>query len=183
MRGLLEGHPSSAPLAAILPAMLREDAFARQLCTGLDEVLTPVLVSLDSFAAYLDVGTTPDDMLPWLGQWLGVSLDPRQEPDAQRELLGLARELHTVRGTRAGVALAVRTALGIEVSVSETGASSWSESAGGNLPGEAIPRVVVKVVGSPGPNSGGELDLERLDAVIQSALPAHVRYRVQVSEN
>ena len=77
----------------------------------------------------------------------------------------------------------MRTALGIEVSVSETGASSWSESAGGNLPGEAIPRVVVRVVGSPGPNAGGELDLERLDAVIQSALPAHVRYRVQVSEN
>ena len=88
MRGLLEGTATPAPLADILPAMLREDLFARQLCAGLDEVLTPVLLSLDSFAAYLDVGTTPEDMLPWLGQWLGVNLDPRQEAEAQRELLG-----------------------------------------------------------------------------------------------
>ncbi len=178
MRGLLAGTATPAPLADILPAMLREDVFARQLCAGLDEVLTPVMLSLDSFAAYLDVGTTPEDMLPWLGQWLGVTLDPRQETEAQRELLALARELHLVRGTAAGVVLAVRTALGIEVTVSETGAAAWSESAGGNLPGEAMPRVVVTALSEP----GRELDLERLDAVIASTLPAHVRYRVRVAE-
>ncbi len=163
-------------MAGTLPSMLREDPFASQFCTGLDEVLAPVWLSLDSFAAYLDLGTTPEDMLPWLAHWLGVSVDPASEPASQRELLQAARELHAIRGTRDGIALAVRTALGVEAQVTETGAASWSESAGGNLPGEAVPRVVV-VVRAP---ADRELDLDRLDAVITSALPAHVRYRVQV---
>lgn len=176
MRGLVEELPTPASLVAILPSMLREDVFARQLCGGLDEVLVPVLLSLDSFAAYLDVNTTPEDMLPWLAQWLGVAVDPSQDTAGQRELVNLAGELHTVRGTRAGVVLAVRTALGIEVTVSETGASSWSSEAGGTLPGEAMPRAVVAVDEA----AAATIDLERLDAVVRSALPAHVRYRVHI---
>ena len=74
--GLAGRAPTPAPLADTLPSMLREDPFARQFCTGLDEVLAPVWLSLDSFAAYLDLGTAPEDMLPWLAHWLGVSVDP-----------------------------------------------------------------------------------------------------------
>ena len=61
MRGTVDGSPSPLPLAATLPAMLREDPFAQQLCAGLDEVLAPVLLTLDGFAAYLDVATAPQD--------------------------------------------------------------------------------------------------------------------------
>ncbi len=179
MRGLIEELPTPAPLVSILPSMLREDVFARQLCGGLDEVLAPVLLSLDSFPAYLDVDTTPEDMLPWLAQWLGVSVDPSRDTEGQRELVGMAGDLHAVRGTRAGLALAVRTALGIEVTVSETGASGWSTESGGTLPGEAMPRVVVTV---PEGAAAG-LDPERLEVVIRSAVPAHVRYRVQLSDS
>ncbi len=153
MRGLIDDLTTPTPLAGILPSMLREDSFARQLCGGLDEVLAPVLLSLDSFPAYLDVHTTPEDMLPWLAQWLGVTVDPSRDAAGQRELVGLAGELHTLRGTRAGVALAVRAALGIEVTVSETGAAGWSTEAGGTLPGEAMPRVVVD-----GSRGGGRWD-------------------------
>lgn len=177
MRGLIDDLTTPAPLAGILPSLLREDAFARQLCGGLDEVLAPVLLSLDSFPAYLDVDTTPEDMLPWLAQWLGVTVDPSRDTGGQRELVAMAGELHTLRGTRAGVALAVRAALGIEVTVSETGASGWSTEAGGTLPGEAVPRVVVTVSEA----AAAGLDPERLDGVVRSALPAHVRYRIQVS--
>ncbi len=179
MRALIEDLPTPAPLATILPSMLREDPFARRLCSGLDEVLAPVLLSLDSFPAYLDVDTTPEDMLPWLAQWLGVSVDPSRDETGQRELVALAGELHLARGTRAGIALAVRTALGIDVAVSETGAAAWSTESGGVLPGEAVPRVVVTV---PAAAAAG-VDPERLDAVIRSAVPAHVRYRVQVAES
>ena len=66
-----EGHGDGAlgalPLGAILPSMNREDPFAQQLCAGLDEVLAPVVMSLDAFPAYLDLATAPADMLRWLG--------------------------------------------------------------------------------------------------------------------
>lgn len=178
MRGLLAELATPTPLAATLPSMLREDPFAQQLCSGLDVVLAPVLLSLDSFSAYLDLGTTPDDMLGWLAQWVGLSADPSQDPNTQRELLRDARELHVVRGTKAGVALAVRTALGIEVDVVETGRSAWSETSGGELPGRAEPRVVVTVR-----SGAAAIDPERLDAVVRAAVPAHVRYRVRMLED
>ena len=76
MRGTVEGALSALPFAPTLPAMIREDPFAQQLCAGLDEVLAPVVMSLDAFPAYLDLATTPPDMLPWLGHWLGMEVDP-----------------------------------------------------------------------------------------------------------
>jgi phage tail-like protein len=176
VRGLLEGLPSPAPLAEVLPSMLREDPFARQFCGGLDEVLAPVLLSLDSFPAYLDLGTTPYDMLPWLAQWVGVTVDSSQDPEHQRVLLRRALELHAVRGTAAGVTEAVRTALDLTVEVVESGASAWSDRADAELPGQPVPTVLVRVSA----HAGRELDLERLDAVVQSAVPAHVAYRVEV---
>ena len=46
-------------------------------CGALDEVLAPVLSTLDNLPAYLDVATTPDDLLPWLAAWLGHVARPR----------------------------------------------------------------------------------------------------------
>ncbi len=178
MRGLIEGLTTSAPLADTLPSMLREDPFARQLCAGLDDVLAPVLASLDSFSAYLDLATTPDDMLPWLAQWVGISVDPSKDHATQRQLLAAARDLHAVRGTRAGIGMAVATAFGVEVDVFETGGCTWSQIANDDLPGESQPAVVVVAR----PSAGQELDVERVEAVVRSAVPAHVRCEVRITE-
>lgn len=166
-----------SPLTGTLPSLLREDAFARQLCDGLDIVLAPVLLSLDSFPAYLDVGTTPEDMLPWLAQWVGLGVDPAQDAAEQRELLRTARDLHAFQGTRRGIQLAVKAALGIEVDVVETGAASWSTRADADLPGEPGPAVVV----TARPESDREVDIDRFDAVVRAVSPGHVRCRVQVA--
>ena len=88
MRGMVAGAGDARTRSRRrLPRLLREDVFARELCAGLDEVLAPVLLSLDSFAAYLDPGTTPEDMLGWLARWLGVS-STRSRAGGQRELIG-----------------------------------------------------------------------------------------------
>lgn len=178
MRGLLAGLTTPAPLSETLPSMLREDAFARGLCAGLDEVLAPVLLSLDSFPAYLDVGTTPDDMLPWLAQWVGLTVDQSQESGGQRELLRTARDMHALRGTKHGIELAVKAALGVEVEVTESGAAAWSDRADADLPGEAVPAIVVTVRASP----DQEVDIDHLDAVVRAVRPGHVRYTLEVVE-
>ena len=48
MRGTIAGLVSPAPLTETLPAMLRTDHFAQQLCASFDEVLAPVILSLDA---------------------------------------------------------------------------------------------------------------------------------------
>lgn len=177
MRGLLAGLATPAPLAQTLPSMLREDAFARELCAALDEVLAPVLLSLDSFPAYLDVSTTPDDMLPWLAQWVGLTVDQAGERGARRDLLRTARDMHALQGTRHGIELAVSAALGVEVEVTESGGTAWSSRTDADLPGEGVPAIMVTARPSP----DQEVDVDHLDAVVRAVRPVHVRYEVAVA--
>jgi phage tail-like protein len=177
MRGTISGLPSPLPLVDILPGLLRADRFADSLCASFDEVLAPVLLSLDGFHAYLDLGTAPEDMVEWLAQWLGMTVDPNAAPAQQRQLLQSAGELHALRGTRRGLELAVQAELGVPVQVVETGASTWSTQPGGDLPGEPVPAVVV--VARPG--AGQDVDPERLDALVRAIKPAHIQHRVQVA--
>lgn len=178
MRGIIDGLATPVPLSDTLPSMLREDPFARELCASLDEVLAPILLTLDSFAAYLDVGTTPEDMLPWLAQWVGLTVEKAQDGDAQREALRTACDVYALRGTRSGIERAISSALGVEVHVSESGAATWSDRADAELPGEALPAIVVTVR----PLSGQAVDVEHLDAVVRAVRPGHVRYEVKVAQ-
>ncbi|HET9648067.1 MAG TPA: phage tail protein [Microlunatus sp.] len=178
MRGTIDGALSAVPLAPTLPAMIREDPFAQALCAGLDEVLAPVLMSLDAFPAYLDLGTTPPDMLPWLGHWLGMEVDPGEDLALQRQLLASAGELHAIRGTRRGIELALEAALGVDVQVLETGGSSWSTDPAAPLPGEHRPAIVVIVEST----EEDPIDTERLDALVTHLKPAHVLHRIQLND-
>lgn len=175
MRGSLDVR-SAHPLGGTLPAMYQQDPFTQQLCAGLDAVLSPVLSTLDNLPAYLDLGTAPEDLLPWLAHWLGLAVDPGHDPVRQRELLRSTSELHGWQGTRRGIELAVAALLGVRTQVVESGSASWSVDASDPLPGEAVPAVVVRVF----PEDGQQVDQERLDSLVASLKPAHVVHRVQV---
>jgi len=176
MRGLVAELASPHPLAETLPSMLREDPFARSLCESFDDVLAPVLLTLDTFGNYLDPATTPEDMIPWLAQWLGLGVDLNVEQARQRHELQIAGSLNVTRGTRRSIELVLENALGMRVVVSESGGARWSPSPGGTLPGD--PDATLNVVVHPDP--GIEVDVDRLDALVRSVKPAHVRHIVSV---
>lgn len=186
MRGTVAGLSSPMPLAGLLPSMLRTDPFAAGMCQGLDEVLAPVLLTLDSFPAYLDLDTAPEDMLGWLAGWAGL-VGPEQnlpaggDPERLRALLAAAQELHVRRGTRLGIERAVAAELDVRCEVVETGAATWSAEPAqplpdGDLPGETMPTVEVVVY----PENGRTVDPARLEDVLAAATPAHVRRRVRI---
>jgi phage tail-like protein len=167
---------SPHPLVDTLPSMLREDPFAGSLCASFDDLLAPVLLTLDTFANYLDPATTPEDMIPWLAQWLGLGVDLNVEQARQRYELQIAGALNATRGTRRSIATELENALGMPVDISESGGARWSPTPGGSLPGEAQEMLSVVVH----PAEGQEVDLDRLDALIRSVTPAHVRHRIAV---
>jgi phage tail-like protein len=175
MRGMVAGLATPHPVAETLPGLLREDAFARQLCASFDDLLAPVLLTLDTFTDYLDPATTPEDMIGWLAQWLGLAVDPGVEHAVQRHELAIAGSLNATRGTRRSIELALQSALGIGVEVSESGGTRWSPSPGGDLPGNPDPSVSV-VVRAP----VDSVDGDRLDALVRSVTPAHVARNVTV---
>src|SRR5215472_8724579 len=76
MRGTVPGLASPHPLGGTLPGLYADDSFAQRLCLGLDELLAPVLATLDCLPAYLDPGTAPSDLLDWLADWVGIAIPP-----------------------------------------------------------------------------------------------------------
>jgi phage tail-like protein len=81
--------------------------FAMRFLHALEEVLDPVVATLDSLPAHLDVDLAPEHALAGLATWLGVD-DVESLPAKQRrEAVRRAGELARLRGTRAGLELAL----------------------------------------------------------------------------
>jgi phage tail-like protein len=176
VRGALPGLPSPHPLGETLPGIYRDDDFTQRMCGGLDEVLAPVLTTLDNLTAYLDPGTTPPDVLTWLAGWVGIALDGESDPDRRRALVRKAVALHGTRGTAAGVVDAVEVAFGVVPEIEQSGEAAWSTSAEAPLPGSAEPGLLVRLrVADP-----ESVDRRRLDAVVGAVKPVHVPHSVDV---
>ena len=176
MRADVADLPSPHPFAPTLPGMYQDESFVERFCSALDEVMAPVLCTLDNLPAYLDVATAPEDLLPWLAAWTGVTLDPGQARERQRSLLRQAVALQGIQGTPHGIELAVEAVFGLRAEVQETGAVAWSTDADAALPGEPIQAFVV-VVHAPDDRT---VDQARHDLVVSSLKPAHVVHRVDV---
>lgn len=176
MRGTIVGLASPHPLTDTLPTMLREDLFARGLCAGFDELLAPVVLDLDTFVAHLDPATAPDDLLPWLAQWLGLGIDAAMDPAPRRDELRVAGAVNAARGTRHSIELAVESVFAVAAEVAESGGARWSPTPGGALPGQGVPGITVVVTAPP----GAEIDRDRLAAVVRSVAPAHIPLTVVV---
>jgi len=99
-----------------LPDIYRRDAsarydqpppFAMRFLHALEEVLDPVVATLDSLPAHLDVDLAPEHALAGLATWLGVDEVESLNPKQRREAVRRAGELGRLRGTRAGLQLAL----------------------------------------------------------------------------
>lgn len=182
----LEGLQNRCPLSDLLPPVFHQPddprdpgpvpPFALRLCAGLDEVLAPVVVTLDCLGDYLDPALSPPDFLGWLAQWLGLALDQNWPEAKRRALVGAASELYRWEGTVRGIGSYVRLLAGVEPEVVDNGGVAWSAEPGGELPGGGTEELVVRVPVRP----GTELDPSQLEAVVAAAKPAHLPHRVEL---
>jgi phage tail-like protein len=175
MRGLLPGMTTPFPLGTSLPGMYQDDDLVQRMCAGFDEVLAPVIADLDCLPAYLDPATAPLDVLHWLAGWVGVVLED-VPPERRRNLVRWAATLHRRRGTVRGVRDMVAACFGVDPEVLESGAASWSDRTGAELPGGPEPFLLVRLR-VPDPST---VDVRRLEAVVAAVAPAHVPQRVEV---
>jgi phage tail-like protein len=175
------------PFAETLPGVYRDawvdeqrrtarEPFGTRFISALDDVLAPVLATLDSFEGYLDPTTTSEDFLAWLGEWVAASVDAGWSEDRRRAFVAKAAELYRRRGTALGLHDHVQIHTGGTVEIVENGASSWSAKPEGKVPGSPEPVVVVRVVVDD-PDS---IDKVKLDAIVRASKPAHVVHRVEV---
>ena len=172
MRGTVPGLENPHPLSLQLPGVYQEDELAQRFLSGLDEVLAPVLTTLDCIDAYLDPRLAPPDFLPWLAGWMGLDLDETWSVSQQRQAVAAAAERHERRGTAAALKEVLELATGQEVSLEESGGCTWSPTPGGELPGAEQPHLTVRV--------RGNVSERRIASLVAEHVPANVAWTIEL---
>ena len=103
MRGTVAELQTPHPLGRSLPAIYQEDDFSMRYLSAFDTVVAPIPLTLDCFDAYLDTNLAPEDVLQWLGGWMGLLLDPDWPLQRRRSLVGEIVSLYAQRGTPFGI--------------------------------------------------------------------------------
>ena len=175
-RGTVDGLPSAHPLIDLMPAVYVEDAMSRELTGGLDTVLAPVFLTLDCLDAYVSPHLAPEDFLPWLASWVGITLADSWPTDLRRDVVATAVARHRDRGTRRGLQEHLELLTRGEVEIEDSGGTVWSDDPDVEPPGEPAPalRVVVRV------DDPALLDEDRLRAEVREARPVHVPFTLEV---
>lgn len=176
MRTGVPGLPTPHPLIEQLPAVYLEQDFLRRFLSALDDVLAPVLLTIDNLPAHLDPRSAPEDFLAWLAQWVAVEPHEDSPVERRRETVRGAVARHARRGTAGGLADAVRLETGTEPEITESGGTAWSTASHTVLPGRARPWVTVRV----GERPGRTIDRVRLEELIDAEVPAHVGYTLEI---
>jgi phage tail-like protein len=175
MRKEIDGLPSPHPLGEQLPGVYLGDDLTMRLTAALDEVLAPVMLTLDCFAGYLDPRLAPPDFVEYLAGWVAFVVDESWGDAQRRELIARAVELHRWRGTSRGLSSHVELLTGGRVEVADSGSCTWSREPGGAVGGHSPAHVTIRVtVADP-----STVD-NRMRAAIAELVPAHVRTTVEV---
>ncbi|SCF69796.1 MULTISPECIES: phage tail protein [unclassified Streptomyces] len=177
MRTAVTGLPTPHPLIEQLPAVYLEQDFLQRFLAALDDVLAPVLLSIDNLPAHLDPRSAPEDFLAWLAQWVAVDTRADHPVEQRRAAVQGAVERHSRRGTRRGLAEAVFLETGIEPDIVESGGTAWSSTPHTQFPGGPRPWVTVRVRAS----QPYQVDRVRLEELIRMEIPAHVGFDLEVS--
>ena len=172
------GLQSPFPLRTQNPPMLQDDPSIVAFLDGLDELIAPVISVLDSFDAYLDPQIAPLDMVRYMGGWVLASMDDVWTEEIVRrdvsraayraKWAGTERALHDRLVPYEVRDLTVVDPGGTMVETAPTDPSSWHD------PDEFV--VVLKVT----PKTAGAAEIERIERIARTVVPAHVSVRVTV---
>jgi phage tail-like protein len=108
-----------------LPPVYRENPqaedFTERFLALFDSSIGDLDRAIERFPALLDPEGVPDEVLPWLGQFLDVAFDPLWDAPRRRAILKALPRLYRERGTLAGMKTAMRLAFDLEPVIRELG--------------------------------------------------------------
>ena len=108
-----------------LPPVFRESGraedFTERLLALFDSIVADTDSAIAKFPSLLDLGHTPDEVLPWMGTLLDVAYDPRWSAKVRRRVLSAIPALYAHRGTRHGLRHAIELVFGTNCGIEELG--------------------------------------------------------------
>lgn len=177
---VLESEPEF--LAKYMPAIFRQDPFMQRLLRMFDEMLRPLLETVDAVDCYFDPLMTPPAFVDWLASWVGEELSPSWPDHARRALVSEAAWIHRARGTQAGIKRAVELVAGCEALVIDnTEGLRLDEDGrlGVNTALQASNQNRINIVLR---GSAADIDLEAVNDVVRTLKPAHCVFSVELAD-
>jgi phage tail-like protein len=102
-----------------LPGVYEGNAFLGRFLLIFESIMGPLDRTVGNLPYYFDPNLAPADFLPWLGGWVGITMDHRWPEARRRDLIRSAAELYHWRGTRRGLSTFVRLYSGITPEITE----------------------------------------------------------------
>ena len=166
--------PTPRPLALVnksvysnhLPGIYEEDDFLQRFLYIFEDIWEPHEQRQDHIEMYFDPRTCPVSFLPWLANWLGISLNPHWPEARRRRLLAQAMDMYRWRGTRYGLVRMIEVCTGITPSITENPLEPFVFR--------------IRVTLPPNASENG-IDRELLEELIQVHKPAHAGYILEVN--
>lgn len=181
-RGTAPGLPVAQPIVNQLPGIYQDGMFIRAFTGGLDEVLAPVVATLDCLHAYVDPMVAPADFVSWLGGWVGVALEEDWPLERRRRFVAAAADLYARRGTSHALADEVAIYTGGVATVADSGgvftslAPTSAEARAARRQADRAVRVTVDVP------TGTSINWAGLQELIRDAAPAHLPVGIELRE-
>jgi phage tail-like protein len=157
-----------------LPAMYQEHDFTMRFVAALEGVLDPIVAMLDTLPAHFDPQLAPLDILDLATKWLGLEHNEAQPASQLRKLVLRTAELGRLRGTHAGVDLALKLNFpDLPLRIEDAGGVAWSRN--GDLPDPGPPSFVVYC-----DQPISQEEATEVARVIESVKPVHVAFRLRI---
>jgi phage tail-like protein len=182
-----------------MPLVFRDspeaEDFSERFLALFDSFLDDVDEQIARMPALLDVDGVPDGVLPWLGSFLDIAMDPAWDATRRRRLLQAAPKLYRMRGTVDGMRAAIRLVFGVDPVIREAANErAWGALGGVTLgggvrlfgPSQWRFRLDRSRLGRAPLRSVGQIELDpfgsvayRFDVLVPLRLDTPLRQRVQ----
>jgi phage tail-like protein len=178
-RGLVDGLRTPFPLINAVPPMLAEDPFVQRMMPAFDEVLAPIISTLDCFPSYLDPALAPLDMVTYMASWLFPNYEDQLSEEGLRHALATAVERSGWRGTARGIREALQTFELESIDITDSGSTvvSTTPTDPSTWPEVAPPTTKITCVAG----SKASIDDDQIVGIIRFLVPAHVIVTVEAT--
>jgi phage tail-like protein len=104
----------------------RAEEFTERFLSLFDASIENLDRAIERLPALLDTAAVPESVLPWLGSFLDLSFEPSWTAERRRALIAATPQLYRQRGTKEGLAAAIRQVLDVEPVIQELAAErAW----------------------------------------------------------
>jgi len=178
-RGHIENLETPFPLIEAVPPMLAQDTFVQRMMPAFDEVLAPIISTLDCLDSYFDPEITPDDFLRYLSTWVNSHTENELSIPGLRHSVATAVAMSAWRGTVSSLhdrffpfdldSIVLEEGGGVTVSTTATDPETWPDAA----------PMVATVTITPAKDSVNSLD--NIIQLIKDYAPAHLQLTVVIA--